>query len=432
MVYVSAIGIIICFALLIFASFKNINTVLVAALGAGIVGLFGGNGFINVLTGPYMESFASFVQTWIIIFALGGLLGRLYEKSGAAWRIGSVLVEKAGSSLALIAIILFGVILVYAGMNAPVALFIVYPLARVVFPKSKIPWSLAPGVAGLATVTVGLTMPGSLGVINLVAANGMGVSTMAAPVEGIVASIFLLGVGILYIMWQAKKGKDTLAFDTPDNYLCDTEKINDAEMEKTAPNFIISIIPILVTLVLVDIVRIHMILGFGIGCFVALILFNKYTNDKIKVVSSGFQDGMIPCILVAAVAGLGGAISATPVFDVMRNAIMNLPIGGLVKVAMSTTLISGICASGSGGLQMTLNLLGEEFMTLGYPAEIIARVAAIASGGLDSMPWNGTVVMILALSGVGIKKGYKHVFVLTCILPILASFVAAATYGLIH
>ena len=438
MIAISAIGIVICIALLIVSSFRNISTVLIAALGAGIVGLLGGLGFVEAIVGPYMASVSDFIKGWLIVFALGGLLGGLYSKSGAAWRIGNVLVRKASPSIALLAFVLFGAILVYGGINAPVAIFILLPLARIIFPKAGIPWYLFPGVAAFATCTFAMYLPGSLSVVNLIGVeqmsevSGTSIPTTAAPVEGVVGSIFLLVVGFLYLLWEVKKGRNRISEETPEKYLDTAEVYDDAEMDKNAPSFIISIIPLLVTLILVDVIQVHVLLGFSIGCLSALILFWNKISDKIKVISSSFNDGLLPCILVAAVSGLGGVISATPAFDVIRNAIMELPLGGLVKVALSTTLIAGICASGSGGLRMALSLLGKEFLAMGFPPTIIARVAAIASGGLDSMPWNGSIVMIHSLSGVSIKTGYRHVFVLTCLLPILASLVAAFTYTIIH
>lgn len=81
---------------------------------------------------------------------------------------------------------------------------------------------------------------------------------------------------------------------------------------------------------------------------------------------------------------------------------------------------------------MTLSVLGNEFLSMGYSPDIIARIVSVACGGLDSMPWNGTIVMMFALSAVSIRKGYKQVFVLTCMLPILASLFASVVYTVIH
>ena len=139
-----------------------------------------------------------------------------------------------------------------------------------------------------------------------------------------------------------------------------------------------------------------------------------------EIVSEGFNNGIFPCIIIAAVVGVGKVVSATDVFALVQENIINLPLPGLVKVAAITTIIAGITGSASGGLTIALELFGETFISWGYTPEIIHRVASIACGGLDTLPWNGTVVMLFALSGVSYKKGYKHVAMETVILPLLS------------
>ena len=123
-------------------------------------------------------------------------------------------------------------------------------------------------------------------------------------------------------------------------------------------------------------------------------------------------------------------------FDGMRaqgqENIINLPLPGLVKVAAITTIIAGITGSASGGLTIALELFGETFISWGYTPEIIHRVASIACGGLDTLPWNGTVVMLFALSGVSYKKGYKHVAMETVILPLLSLIPVFIYYSIVH
>jgi len=92
----------------------------------------------------------------------------------------------------------------------------------------------------------------------------------------------------------------------------------------------------------------------------------------------------------------------------------------------------GITGSASGGLTIALELFGETFISWGYTPEIIHRVASIACGGLDTLPWNGTVVMLFALSGVSYKKGYKHVAMETVILPLLSLIPVFIYYSIVH
>jgi len=91
-----------------------------------------------------------------------------------------------------------------------------------------------------------------------------------------------------------------------------------------------------------------------------------------------------------------------------------------------------ITGSASGGLTIALELFGETFISWGYTPEIIHRVASIACGGLDTLPWNGTVVMLFALSGVSYKKGYKHVAMETVILPLLSLIPVFIYYSIVH
>lgn len=431
MILVSAIGIVICFSMLIISCMKNFSTILAAIIGAGIVGVCAGNGFIESISGSYIEGVTAFFKGWVVIFALGGLLGGLYSASGSAWRIGDVLVRKASKKLALMAIIFFGGLLVYSGINPPVALFVILPLARVIFPRIGVPWYLFPGVAGLATCTYSMYLPGSLSVVNLIPTTMLNLPATAAPVEGIAASLFVLILGILYLQWEIRKGANNLEVENPVQYLGPMNENTD-DMDKNSPTFLISIIPLALALILVNIVRMDIALSLGAGCVAAIVLFWKYIPQKIQTVSSSFNEGIMPCILVAAIVGIGGVVATTPIFEIAREAILKLPISGLFKIAVSTTLISGICASGAGGAQMTLSVLGNEFLSMGYSPDIIARIVSVACGGLDSMPWNGTIVMMFALSAVSIRKGYKQVFVLTCMLPILASLFASVVYTVIH
>ena len=102
------------------------------------------------------------------------------------------------------------------------------------------------------------------------------------------------------------------------------------------------------------------------------------------------------------------------------------------SLAAITTIIAGITGSASGGLTIALELFGETFISWGYTPEIIHRVASIACGGLDTLPWNGTVVMLFALSGVSYKKGYKHVAMETVILPLLSLIPVFIYYSIVH
>ena len=438
MLVVNVIGILLAFAVLIFAAYKKISMFLAAAVAAAIVALFGGLDVAAALVGadgPFLVGMKDFVGNWLVIFALGALLGALYDKSGATWRISSTLINKAGTQWTLLIYELEGGLLVYGGIQVTVMIFVLLPFAKILFPKAGIPWYLFPGITGLAIATFAMgQMPGSLQMQNIIPTQILGTTLTAAPVEGVLATLFMLIFGVGYLYWQVKKGHDDPAAAI-ELYQVQGGILDERELEQRAPNFLISLIPLVITFVLINGFDVELLYGLAAGCVLSLLFFYKSLGG-IKgfgdIVSEGFNNGIFPCIIIASVVGVGQVVSNTEAFAVLQKNIINLPLPGLIKVAAITTIIAGITGSASGGLTIALNLFGETFISWGYTPEIIHRVASIACGGLDTLPWNGTVVMLFALSGVSYKKGYKHVAVETVILPLLSLIPVFIYYSIVH
>ena len=433
MIVLSVVGILLAFGVLVFAAYKKISMFLAAVIAASLVALFSGLPVAASMVGaegPFLIGMKDFVGSWLVIFAMGALLGALYDKSGATWRISSTLINKAGTQWTLLIYVLVGGLLVYGGIQVTVMIFVLLPFAKILFPKAGIPWYLFPGITGLAIATFAMgQMPGSLQMQNIIPSQILGTSLTAAPVEGVLATLFMVVFGVGYLSWEAKKGRDTpeAAIEL---YQVQGGTLDEAELEGRAPGFWVSLIPMVVAFVLINGVKVELLYGLGAGCVLSVLMFWKSLGGLTgirDVVSEGFNNGIFP-----SVVGVGKVISATDVFALIQGNIINLPLPGLLKVAAITTIIAGITGSASGGLTIALELFGETFMSWGYTPEIIHRVASIACGGLDTLPWNGTVVMLFALSGVSYKKGYKHVAVETVILPLLSLIPVFLYYSITH
>jgi H+/gluconate symporter-like permease len=63
--------------------------------------------------------------------------------------------------------------------------------------------------------------------------------------------------------------------------------------------------------------------------------------------------------------------------------------------------------------------------------EVLHRVASMSSGGMDTLPHNGAVITLLAVTGLTHKQSYKDIFAVTCIKT-TAVFVVIAIYYLTH
>ena len=51
----------------------------------------------------------------------------------------------------------------------------------------------------------------------------------------------------------------------------------------------------------------------------------------------------------------------------------------------------------------------------GFPLEVLHRVASMASGGMDTLPHNGAVITLLAVTGLTHKQSYGDIFAITLI-----------------
>ena len=63
----------------------------------------------------------------------------------------------------------------------------------------------------------------------------------------------------------------------------------------------------------------------------------------------------------------------------------------------------------------------------GIPNEVLHRVASMASGGMDTLPHNGSILTVLIISGLTHRQSYKDIFVIT-IFKVAAAFFVIMLY----
>ena len=64
----------------------------------------------------------------------------------------------------------------------------------------------------------------------------------------------------------------------------------------------------------------------------------------------------------------------------------------------------------------------------GIPLEVLHRIAAMASGGMDTLPHNGAVITLLAVTGLTHKESYKDIFGITLIKTAAVAVAILAFY----
>jgi H+/gluconate symporter-like permease len=116
--------------------------------------------------------------------------------------------------------------------------------------------------------------------------------------------------------------------------------------------------------------------------------------------------------------GFGGVIAAAglPGRGAMRCRAIPNP---LINEAITVTVLAGITGSASGGMSIALAAMANTFIAnanaAGIPLEVLHRVASMASGGMDTLPHNGAVITLLAVTGLTHRDSYKDIFAITII-----------------
>ena len=123
-VIIGLIGIVVSLSFMTFAVYKNWNVIYTSVICVIIIALSSRLGLTDVFTGTFADGVGSFAAPNLLIFVAGAILGKLFDESGAAWRIGDTVVRKMGKRWSLFGYILVTSFLTWGGISA----FVVYTL----------------------------------------------------------------------------------------------------------------------------------------------------------------------------------------------------------------------------------------------------------------------------------------------------------------
>lgn len=454
---ISLIGLIISLSLIMYLAYKGYSTIITAPI-IGLITILISLGFKGHLmanyTEVYMSGFSSFVKNYFPLFLTGSIFAKLMDEANYGKSIASFITNKLGKNKAILAIVLSGAFLTYGGVSLFVVAFILYPLANILFKEADIPKRLIPGTIALGAFTFTMTaIPGSPEIQNVIPMSYFGTDTFAAPVIGIIASIIMFTLGMLWLTKRAKDARRNGEGYGNHKYI---HKIDESE---TLPNILISVIPILIIFVTnfvlskfyfpntngdylkqygITLDKVSGTWSVIIAIVVAIVYiiiinFKRFKNLN-KSLNEGVSNSFLPLLNSSAIVGYGNIIKALPIFTVIQTSIMNISSNPIISEAISVNIICGLTASASGGLGITLSALAPTFIEmsqkLSISPEILHRIASLSSGGLDTLPHNGAVITTLAICGLTHKESYKDIFVTSVAVPIITTILIVAVVSI--
>jgi H+/gluconate symporter-like permease len=451
----------LCFLML--AAYRGHSVILFAPIAAlGAVLLTEPSLVAPMFTGLFMEKMVGFLRLYFPVFMLGALFGKLIELSGFSKSIVAATINLVGRSRAILSIVVVCALLTYGGVSLFVVVFAVYPFAAELFRASDIPKRLIPGTIALGAFTFTMdSLPGTPQIQNIIPTAFFGTNTWAAPWLGTIGGVFILIVGLAYLEWRRRKaaaagegygtkllnepapfehGKLThpliallplvlvgvsnkLFTDLIPRVYGETQSFIPAVVGKAAP-------------VVQDVSKIAAIwavegaLLLGILCVLVFAWrpVRERFADGSKLAVSG---ALLASMNTASEYGFGAVIAALPGFKLVADALHSIP-NPLVNEAVTVTALAGITGSASGGMSIALGAMAETFIhnaqVAGIPMEVLHRVAAMASGGMDTLPHNGAVITLLAVTGLTHRQAYKDIFAITIIKTLAVAVVIGVYY----
>ena len=407
-----------------------------------------------------MKKMVGFVENYFPVFMLGAIFGKVIELSGFSKSIVAAVIKLLGSERAMLAIVVVCAVLTYGGVSLFVVVFAVYPFAAEMFRQSGIPKRLIPGTIALGDFSFTMdALPGSPQIQNIIPTTFFKTNTWAAPWLGLIGSIFIIIVGMAYLEWRRRS-----ALAAGEGY--GTELRNEPEQfeSKDLPNPWIAVLPLIVvgvmnkvftelipkfygsahemTLatggkpVVTEVSKVTAIWAVEIALVLGILTvfafaWKPVTAKFVEGSKAAIAGSLLASMNTASEYGFGGVIAALPGFLAVSGALATIP-NPLINEAITVTTLAGITGSASGGMSIALAAMSETFIAnahaAGIPLEVFHRVASMASGGMDTLPHNGAVITVLAVTGLTHKQAYKDIFAVTLIKSAAVFFIIGVYY----
>ena len=461
----SVIIVLAALAFLMFAAYRGYSVILFAPLAAlGAVLLTDPSAVAPVFSGIFMEKMVGFVKLYFPVFLLGAVFGKVIELSGFSRSIVASVIRVVGAKRAMLSIVLVCALLTYGGVSLFVVVFAVYPFAAEMFRQGNIPKRLIPGTIALGAFSFTMdSLPGTPQIQNIIPTTFFHTTSWAAPWLGTIGALFIIVVGMSYLEWRRR-----VALRNGHGYDHGlTKLVNEPETAETgalahplvalSPLVLVGVMNLLftrwiptwygkvVTVALpglpkpltVEADKLTAIWAVEaallIGIIVVLVFGFRAVKGRFAEGSKAAVSGaLLAAMNTASEYGFGGVIAALPGFLVLADGLRAIP-NPLVNEAVTVSTLAGITGSASGGMSIALAAMADQFVqaaqATGIPMEVLHRVAAMASGGMDTLPHNGAVITLLAVTGLTHREAYRDVFCVTIIKTLAVFFVIAVFYA---
>lgn len=434
-------------------AYRGLSLLLLApAMAMLAVLLAEGGPLLASYTQVFMQATGGFIIQYFPLFLLGAVFGKLMEASGSARVLADGIIRGLGPNRAILAVILSCAAMTYGGVSLFVVAFAVWPIASALFREADLPKVLIPATIALGAFTFTMTaLPGTPAIQNAIPMPYFGTTPFAAPGLGLITGALMLGLGWGWLEYRTRALGSGYGSASEDDTKMDGGSAPGLTVA-AAPLVLVLALNLAFTFVLIPAMDTDY-LGqpeFGatdVGALrgvwsiiaaltlasLALVALNwrRLAGGLAATLDEGAKDALKPIFNTASLLGFGAVIASLSAFGVIRDWVVT--VGGdnpLVSLAVGTSLLAGMTGSASGGMSIALSTLGETYLDMGQAVgispDLLHRVTAVATGGLDALPHNGAVITLLTICGLTHREAYRDIFVVAVAIPVLALVVLVA------
>jgi H+/gluconate symporter-like permease len=461
--------ILIALGLLIYLAYRGVSLLVLTPVLAtfAVVATMDGP-IIASYTQIFMGAAGNFITLYFPVFLLGAVFGKLMEDSGSAGVLANAIIAKLGTGQAILAVVLSCAVMTYGGVSLFVVAFAVYPIAASLFRQANIPKRLIPATIALGAFTFTMTaLPGTPAIQNAIPMPFFGTSPFAAPGLGIITALVMFTLGMLWLKYRARILAAEGYGDHPDASFEPNKELREraagegfdlmelpVEQRPVAPpSTFVAVLP-LVLVIAINLLFTFVIIPGMDTDFLALPLYGETSIDQVRgiwsvtaalvislvvviganwkrlpnmtqSVDSGANASLLPIFNTASLVGFGAVIASLAAFVIIRDTVVGL--GGdnpLISLAIAVNVLAGMTGSASGGMSIALSTLGDTYLAMAYAQginpELLHRVTAVATGGLDTLPHNGAVITLLAITGLTHRQAYFDLAMAAMVMPFIS------------
>lgn len=466
---IEVVAIVVALGLLMVLAYRGLPVIVFAPVCAILAAAISNRGLgtsdahlLPTYTETFMTSAAEYIRAFFPMFILGAVFGKLMETSGAAGTIAAAIARALGPKHSMLAVVLAGAVLTYGGVSLFVVAFAVYPFAAALFREADIPKRLIPATIALGAFTFTMdALPGSPQIQNLIPTRYFKTDAYAAPGLGIIGAIIIFVFGMV---WLNRRRAKLLA--AGEGYGSNHRNEPEATDDRPRPSLLLSVAPLLIVLVTNFILsrtrwsvegwfsvealardfpalRLTsaaptwaLIVALCVGIVAALLIQPRAWRGRLAPALTTASAGALLAIFnTASEVGFGNTVKTLPGFRVIRDGVFQVSRYVLVSEATAVNVLAGITGSASGGLSIALEVMGARYMELaqaqGVSPEYLHRIASMAAGGMDSLPHNGAVITLLAITGLTHRQSYPDLFAIT-VLKTVTVFALAFGASALH